>query len=53
MTGISPDRLDALLERESARFIETYPRSRELHARAQEQMVGGVPVSARDAHDLP
>lgn len=53
MTGISPDRLDALLERESARFVENHPRSRELHARAQESMVSGVPVSAREAHDLP
>ena len=44
MTGISPDRLSALLESETARFTETHPRSGELHARAQDSLVGGVPM---------
>ncbi len=44
MTGISPDRLSVLLESETARFTETHPRSGELHARAQESLVGGVPM---------
>jgi glutamate-1-semialdehyde 2,1-aminomutase len=44
MTGVPPDRLNALLESETARFVETHPRSRELHARAQKSLVGGVPM---------
>jgi glutamate-1-semialdehyde 2,1-aminomutase len=44
MTGVSPDRLRALLETETARFVESHPRSRELHARASRSLVGGVPM---------
>lgn len=44
MTGVAPDRLNALLERETARFAESHPRSRELYERAQKSLVGGVPM---------
>ncbi len=44
MTGVSPDRLNALLVSETARFVEMHPRSRELHERAQKTLIGGVPM---------
>jgi glutamate-1-semialdehyde 2,1-aminomutase len=44
MTGISQDRVDAILQSETARFVKLHPRSRELHERAQKSMVGGVPM---------
>lgn len=44
MTGVSPDRLNALLESETARFVDTHPRSRELYERARQSLVGGVPM---------
>lgn len=50
MAVVSPDSLNAMLEREAARFVAPRPRSRNLHARAQESMMGGAPVSAREAH---
>ena len=44
MTGVAPDRLNALLKREAGRFVDSHPRSRELHERAQRSLVGGVPM---------
>lgn len=44
MTGIPPDRVDAILQRETARFVQLHPRSRELHERAELSLVGGVPM---------
>ena len=44
MTGVAPERLNALLQRETERFVETHPRSRELHERARKSLVGGVPM---------
>jgi glutamate-1-semialdehyde 2,1-aminomutase len=42
---VAPDRLENLLERELARFVEERPRSKELRRRASRSMPGGVPVS--------
>lgn len=41
-----PDRarLAAALRRETARFAETHPRSRDLHARAKRSLLAGVPM---------
>jgi glutamate-1-semialdehyde 2,1-aminomutase len=44
MTGVAQERLNALLQRETERFVETHPRSRKLHDRAQRSLVGGVPM---------
>jgi glutamate-1-semialdehyde 2,1-aminomutase len=44
MTGVSPDILNALLDGETTRFIETHPQSRDLYERAQRSLVGGVPM---------
>src|SRR5262245_27315251 len=38
------DRLAAALRRETARFAETHPRSRALHARAKRSLLAGVPM---------
>lgn len=46
MTGIPQDRVDAILQSETARFVQLHPRSREQHERAPQSMVGGVPVAA-------
>ena len=47
MTDIAIDRrrLDALLERERARFAERHPRSRALFAETSQTLLGGVPMS--------
>lgn len=37
-------RIQALLEREEAHFVKTHPKSAELYKKAQECMVGGVPM---------
>jgi len=37
-------RLDELFQDELTRYISNHPRSREQHARAEESMVGGVPM---------
>ena len=44
MAGIASDTVNALLERETVRFAQSHPRSRELHERAQRSLVGGVPM---------
>ena len=44
MTGIPEDRVDAILQSETARFVQLRPGSRELHERAQKSMIGGVPM---------
>jgi glutamate-1-semialdehyde 2,1-aminomutase len=42
---VAPDRVENLLERELARFVEERPRSKELRRRASRSMPGGVPAS--------
>ncbi len=42
---VAPDRIESLLERELARFVEERPRSADLRRRASGSMPGGVPVS--------
>lgn len=44
-TGVDPDRLSALLEREKGAFAERHPRSRSLHERARESLLDGVPMN--------
>ena len=44
-TGVDPDRLSALLERELAVFAERHPRARSLHERARESLLDGVPMN--------
>jgi glutamate-1-semialdehyde 2,1-aminomutase len=44
-TGVDPDRLSALLERELATFAERHPRTRSLHERARESLLDGVPMN--------
>ncbi len=44
-TGVDPDRLSALLERELAAFAERHPRTRSLHERARESLLEGVPMN--------
>jgi glutamate-1-semialdehyde 2,1-aminomutase len=44
-TGVDPDRLHALLERELATFAERHPRTRSLHERARESLLDGVPMN--------
>ena len=43
--SIDRDRLAALLTRERERFSREHPRSRELHARAERSLLGGVPMN--------
>jgi len=43
--GVDPARVDALLERELATFAERHPRTRELHDRARESLLDGVPMN--------
>jgi len=45
MTEIDRTRLAALAEAERARFAETHQRSRALHERASEHLLGGVPMT--------
>ena len=44
-TGVDPDRLHALLERELATFAERHPRTRSLHERARGSLLDGVPMN--------
>jgi glutamate-1-semialdehyde 2,1-aminomutase len=44
-TGVDPERLRRLHEREVARFVADRPASAALHAEASENMPGGVPMS--------
>jgi glutamate-1-semialdehyde aminotransferase len=44
-TGVDPDRLHALLERELATFAQRHPRTRSLHERARESLLDGVPMN--------
>ena len=44
MTGVSPEILSTLLEREERRFTEAHPASQALYERAQRSMIGGVPM---------
>jgi glutamate-1-semialdehyde 2,1-aminomutase len=43
--GVDPGRVHALLERELATFAERHPRTRELHDRARESLLDGVPMN--------
>ncbi len=43
-TGIAPEQVSALLERERARYIDNRPRSKVMAARACEHMMFGVPL---------
>ena len=43
-SGRDPFVIDALIERELARFRAAHPRSAELHARARDSLFGGVPM---------
>jgi len=45
MMTIDRKRLGELLEREERRFVEEHPRSAELYRRAQESLLGGVPMN--------
>lgn len=44
-TGVDPQRLRGLHEREVERFVAERPRSRELHEQAKAHLHGGVPMS--------
>jgi glutamate-1-semialdehyde 2,1-aminomutase len=43
--GVDPVRVGALLERELATFAERHPRTDELHQRARESLLDGVPMN--------
>src|SRR5579864_6491794 len=45
MTTINRDELKKLQEREAKRFVAEHPRSAELYRRAQESLLGGVPMN--------
>jgi glutamate-1-semialdehyde 2,1-aminomutase len=45
MTTINRDKLKKLQERESQRFVAEHPRSAELYKRAQQSLLGGVPMN--------
>lgn len=44
-SGVAPDRVTALLERELALFAERHPKTRAVHERARRSLVDGVPMS--------
>src|SRR5215212_1389691 len=44
-TGVSPTRVQELLDRELARFAERHPRTHALHAHARESLLDGVPMN--------
>ena len=50
VSGVTLDRtrLAALIEEETARFVETHPRSRAVFVEAHNSMLGGVPMSWMD-----
>ena len=43
--GVDPARVGELLQRELGTFAERHPRTRELHARASESLLDGVPMN--------
>jgi glutamate-1-semialdehyde 2,1-aminomutase len=45
MTTIDREKLKTLQEREAKRFVAEHPRSAELYKRAQESLLGGVPMN--------
>jgi len=45
MTTINRDNLKKLREREAKRFVAEHPRSAELYKRAQQSLLGGVPMN--------
>jgi glutamate-1-semialdehyde 2,1-aminomutase len=45
MTVIDRDRLQSLHKREEKRFVDDHPRSAELYRRAQDSLLGGVPMN--------
>ncbi len=45
MTAINREKLQKLHEREADRFVAEHPRSGELYARAQDSLLGGVPMN--------
>ncbi len=45
LSGVDRARLRELADRERARFEASHPRSRELYERAQESLLGGVPMT--------
>jgi glutamate-1-semialdehyde 2,1-aminomutase len=45
MTAIGADRVEELLAREQERFVAEHPRSHELHERAKDSQLSGVPMN--------
>jgi hypothetical protein len=45
MTGVDCERLRAILERETKRFVRDHPVSRRMFHRARAAMIGGVPMN--------
>jgi glutamate-1-semialdehyde 2,1-aminomutase len=45
MTNVNRDKLRKLHEREAKRFVAEHPRSAELYKRAQQSLLGGVPMN--------
>src|SRR5260370_22076739 len=45
MTNINREKLKKLQEREARRFVAEHPRSAELYKRAQQSLLGGVPMN--------
>ena len=45
MTNINREKLQKLHEREAKRFVAEHPRSAELYSRAQDSLLGGVPMN--------
>ena len=44
MSGIRPDRVSELMDRERAAFVQAHPRSRNLFERSRHSLLGGVPM---------
>ncbi|TMD62873.1 MAG: aminotransferase class III-fold pyridoxal phosphate-dependent enzyme, partial [Chloroflexi bacterium] len=44
MSGIRPERLAELMDRERAAFVQAHPRSRSLFERSRHSLLGGVPM---------
>jgi glutamate-1-semialdehyde 2,1-aminomutase len=45
LTSIDPNKLASLHQRETQRFIHDHPKSAELYSRAQDSLLGGVPMN--------
>src|SRR5260370_10674001 len=45
MTTIDREKLNTLQQREAKRFVAEHPRSAELYKRAQQSLLGGVPMN--------